>query len=73
MSFYFVLAIANNRVLSVTDTEVRFRYKDYARGSRRKVMTLVPRSSFAASCCMCCRQGLCVFAITGCWPIVPRA
>ena len=40
MSFYFVLAIANNRLLSVTDTEVRFRYQDYAHGSRRKVMTL---------------------------------
>ena len=40
MSFYFALAIANNRLLSVTDTEVRFRYKDYAHGSQRKVMTL---------------------------------
>ncbi len=35
MSFYFVLAIANNRLLSVTDTEVRFRYQDYAHGNRR--------------------------------------
>ena len=26
MSFYFVLAIANNRLLSVTDTEVRIRH-----------------------------------------------
>ena len=34
------VAIANNRLLSVTDTEVRFRYQDYAHGSRRKVMTL---------------------------------
>ena len=40
MSFYFVLAIANHRLLSVTDTEVRFRYQDYAHGNRRKVMTL---------------------------------
>ena len=34
MSFYFVSAIANNRLLSVTDTEVRFRYQDYAHGNR---------------------------------------
>ena len=34
------VAIANNRLLSVTDTEVRFRYQDYAHGNRRKVMTL---------------------------------
>jgi Putative transposase len=34
------VAIANNRLLSVTDTEVRFRYKDYAHGSQRKVMAL---------------------------------
>ena len=34
------VAIANNRLVSVTDTDVRFRYKDYAHGSRRKVMTL---------------------------------
>ena len=40
MSFYFALAIANNCQLSVTDTEVRFRYKDYAHGNRRKVLTL---------------------------------
>ena len=34
------VAIANNRLVSVTDTEVRFRYQDYAHGNRRKVMTL---------------------------------
>lgn len=34
------VAISNNRLLGVTDSEVRFRYKDYARGNRRKVMGL---------------------------------
>jgi Putative transposase/Transposase zinc-binding domain len=34
------VAIANNRLVSVTDTQVRFRYQDYAHGNRRKVMTL---------------------------------
>ena len=37
------VAIANNRLVSVTDTEVRFRYKDYAHGNQRKVMTLEPQ------------------------------
>jgi hypothetical protein len=34
------VAIANHRLLSFTDTDVRFRYKDYAHGNRRKVMAL---------------------------------
>jgi hypothetical protein len=34
------VAISNNRLLNVTDSAVRFRYKDYAHGNRRKVMTL---------------------------------
>ena len=34
------VAISNHRLVRVTDTHVRFRYKDYAHGSQRKVMTL---------------------------------
>jgi hypothetical protein len=34
------VAIANHRLLRLTDRDVRFRYKDYAHGNRRKVMTL---------------------------------
>jgi hypothetical protein len=34
------VAISNHRLVSCTDTEVRFRYKDYAHGNRRKVMCL---------------------------------
>jgi Putative transposase/Transposase zinc-binding domain len=34
------VAISNHRLLSLTDTDVRFRYKDYAHGNRRKVMAL---------------------------------
>src|SRR3972149_3799898 len=34
------VAISNNRLVSFNDTEVRFRYKDYAHGNRRKVMAL---------------------------------
>ena len=34
------VALSNNRLLGVSDTEVRFRYKDYAQANRRKVMRL---------------------------------
>lgn len=34
------VAISNNRLLGLNDTQVRFRYRDYAHGNRRKVMTL---------------------------------
>jgi hypothetical protein len=36
------VALSNNRLVSCNDTAVRFRYKDYAHGNRRKVMTLTP-------------------------------
>jgi hypothetical protein len=36
------VAISNNRLVSCSNTAVRFRYKDYAHGNRRKVMTLTP-------------------------------
>jgi hypothetical protein len=34
------VAISNNRLLSLDDAQVRFRYKDYAHGNRHKVMSL---------------------------------
>ena len=34
------VAISNDRLLSVDDDQVRFRWKDYAHGSRLKLMTL---------------------------------
>ncbi|MGH8701378.1 MAG: IS91 family transposase [Burkholderiales bacterium] len=36
------IALTNNRLVSLSETEVRFRYKDYAHSNRRKVMTLEP-------------------------------
>jgi hypothetical protein len=36
------VAISNHRLVSLSDDEVRFRYKDYAHGNRHKVMTLTP-------------------------------
>jgi hypothetical protein len=36
------VAISNHRLVSLNDDEVRFRYKDYAHGNRRKVLSLEP-------------------------------
>jgi hypothetical protein len=36
------VAISNNRLVSLDDDAVRFRYKDYAHGNRRKVLALEP-------------------------------
>ena len=36
------VAISNHRLVSVTDTAVRFRYKDYAHANARKVLALQP-------------------------------
>ena len=36
------VAISNNRLVSLADDAVRFRYKDYAHGNRRRVMALEP-------------------------------
>jgi Putative transposase len=36
------VAISNHRLVSLEDDEVRFRYKDYAYGNRRKVLSLKP-------------------------------
>ena len=36
------IALTNNRLVSLSETEVHFRYKDYAAGNRRKVMALDP-------------------------------
>lgn len=41
--------ISNHRLLTVTDTEVSFTWKDYKHHSKRRVMTL-SHEEFAASC-----------------------
>ena len=38
--YSFRTAIANSRILSVTDTNVTFRYKDYADGNKEKQLTV---------------------------------
>ena len=51
------VAISNNRLLSMDNGKVRFRWKDYRDGYRQKTMTLDGGSSSAASSFMCCRTG----------------
>jgi len=36
------IAISNHRLLSMSETEVRFRYRDYAHGNKMKLMRLQP-------------------------------
>ena len=38
--YSFRTAIANSRIIEVTDTHVTFRYKDYADGNREKLLTV---------------------------------
>lgn len=38
--YSFRTAIANKRIVDVTDTDVTFRYKDYADGNREKLLTV---------------------------------
>ena len=53
------VAISNARILDFEDGMVRFRYKDYAHGNRRRVMTLTGRwsSSFGAAVAACAADG----------------
>jgi hypothetical protein len=36
------VAISNHRLLAVSDSQVSFRWKDYAHGSKQRIMTLAP-------------------------------
>ena len=56
------VAISNHRLLTVSASEVRFRWKDYAHGSKQRTMTLTSKSSCAASCSMSCREASPAFA-----------
>ncbi len=58
------VAIANPRLISVTDDEVAFRWKDYRHHGKTKVMTLDATSSFDASSCTPCRMDSTAFATT---------
>ena len=64
------VAISNSRLLALDERGVSFRWKDYrTKGrTRYKTMTLRPRSSCAASCCMCCPADSTASGTTGCCP-----
>jgi hypothetical protein len=77
------VAISNHRLLGVSATEVRFRYKDYAHGNRHKVMRLDPHefirrflmhvlpSRFMPACA--CRTQTGASATTASSPTAPSA
>jgi len=44
------IAIANHRIIQITDQEVSFRYKDYQDGSKQKVMTLTGQQFLQRFC-----------------------
>ena len=62
------VAVSNNRLMRCEDDQVSFRYKDYAHGNRRRVLTLEAGDSSAAFC----RAASCASAITVYSPIVPN-
>jgi hypothetical protein len=62
------MAISNHRLTAFDGQRVSFRWRDYAHGSRQRIMTLTPRSSCPASSCTCCPKASCASATTACSP-----
>ena len=62
------IAIANSRLIGMEDDRVAFRWKDYRRGGRTKVMTLDAHEFIRRSCCTRCRTAFIASAITASSP-----
>ncbi len=64
------VAIANRRLISLDETGVTFRYKDYRRegAERPRTMTLATGEFIRASCCTCCPGASTAFGTTACSP-----
>jgi hypothetical protein len=69
------VAIANSRLVTVTEDEVAFRWKDHRHHGKSKVMAWAPTSSSAASCSTPCRTAFIAFVTTASSPmaIAPRS
>ena len=67
--YTYRVAISNERIESLDDGEVTFRYKAYAHGHRLRRMTLTARSSCGGSCSTCSPAGSSASAASACWPI----
>ena len=67
------VAIANSRLISLSDGKVRFAWKDYRQDGKTKLMTLDATSSSAVSCCMPCRMASTGFATTASSPTANAA
>ena len=62
------VAIANSRLISLSDGKVRFTWKDYRQDGKTKMM-----SSFGASCCTPCRTASTASAIMASSPMADAA
>jgi hypothetical protein len=63
------VAITNHRLVAFEHDQVTFRWKDYAHGNKKRMMTLGRKSSYAASCSTSCLEALSASALSGSWPI----
>jgi hypothetical protein len=66
------VAITNHRLVAFEHDQVTFRWKDYAHGNKKRMMTLgcsVRKSSCAASCSTSCPAALSASAFSGSWLI----
>jgi hypothetical protein len=61
-------AIANSRLVEITDDEVAFAYKDYRRNGRRGIMPSRRMSLFVVFCCTCFPTVFTASVITASWP-----
>lgn len=56
------VAISNHRIVNFADGQVTFRWKDYAHGSKQKLMTVTAEEFLAAFFSMCFHMALCASA-----------
>jgi Putative transposase len=67
------VAISNQRLVSLEDGRVTFRWKNYARGSELATMTLNVEEFIRRFCCMCCPKALSKSVILAFWPTAADA
>lgn len=60
-------AISNQRLISLENDKVTFRWKDYRHGDRMRTMSWTPSSSSTDSCCTPCPRESCASGNTDSW------
>jgi len=66
--YTFKTAISNERLVDQNPKRVRFRYRDYADGNKKRPSPWSRPSSSAASCCTSFPNVSCACAAMDCWP-----